>query len=37
MDVADIRRRAASNRLECQQLAYVAATRPSHALMLVGV
>lgn len=37
MDVADIRRRAASNPLECQQLCYVAATRPTHTLTLIGV
>jgi exodeoxyribonuclease-5 len=36
VDVADIRRRASSNVLETQQMLYVAATRPSHALVLVG-
>jgi exodeoxyribonuclease-5 len=36
VDVADIRRRAASNPLETQQLLYVAATRPERALVLVG-
>lgn len=36
MDVPDIRRRESSNLLETQQLFYVAATRPSHALVLVG-
>lgn len=35
LDIPDIRRRA-SNPLEMQQLLYVGATRPSHALMLVG-
>lgn len=34
-DVADIRRRAASNVLETQQLLYVAVTRPTDALVLV--
>ena len=37
VDMADIRRRERDNLLECQQLAYVAATRPKTALMLVGV
>ncbi len=37
VDVPDIRRRASSNLLETQQLLYVAATRPTHALVLVGV
>ena len=37
VDVADIKRRASSNLMECQQLFYVAATRPSTALILVGV
>jgi len=37
VDVADIKRRASSNVLETQQLFYVAATRPTHALVLVGV
>lgn len=37
VDVADIRRRVSSNLLEAQQLFYVAVTRPSHALVLVGV
>jgi energy-coupling factor transporter ATP-binding protein EcfA2 len=36
-DVPDIRRREQQNLLETQQLAYVAATRPSHRLILVGV
>jgi exodeoxyribonuclease-5 len=36
IDVPDIRRRASSNLLEAQQLFYVAATRPTHALVLVG-
>lgn len=36
MDVPDIRRRVASNLLEAQQLFYVAATRPTHALVLIG-
>lgn len=36
VDVPDIRRRVQSNTLEAQQLFYVAATRPSHALVLVG-
>lgn len=36
VDLADIRRRAVSNRLEFQQMLYVAATRPSHALIVVG-
>ena len=34
--VADMKRRARSNLLEAQQLFYVAATRPSHALILVN-
>lgn len=37
MDVSDIRRRGASNVLECQQLCYVAATRSTHTLNLIGV
>ncbi len=37
VDVPDIRRRAESNVLEAQQLLYVTATRPTHALILVGV
>ena len=37
VDIADIRRRQDSNRLEMQQMTYVAATRPTHALMLLGV
>lgn len=37
LDVADIRRRERDNLLETQQLAYVGATRPKTALMLVGV
>lgn len=36
VDVADIKRRSGSNILETQQLLYVAATRPSHALVLIG-
>jgi energy-coupling factor transporter ATP-binding protein EcfA2 len=36
VDVPDIRRRVASNLLEAQQMFYVAATRPSKALVLVG-
>ncbi len=36
IDVPDIRRRVESNTLEAQQLFYVAATRPTHALMLIG-
>lgn len=36
MDVHDIRQRAAGNPLECQQLYYVAATRPTEKLILVG-
>ncbi len=36
VDLADIGRRAASNLLETQQLLYVAATRPSQALILVN-
>jgi exodeoxyribonuclease-5 len=36
VDLPDIRRRAQSNVLETQQMLYVAATRPSHALVLVG-
>ena len=35
VDIADIRRRS-SNPLEMQQLLYVAVTRPTHALVLVG-
>ena len=35
LDVPDIRQRERSNLLECQQMFYVAATRPTHALMLV--
>lgn len=35
MDVGDIARRARSNLLECQQMLYVAATRPSTSLILV--
>jgi exodeoxyribonuclease-5 len=37
VDIGDIRRRAASNLLETQQLLYVAVTRPTHALILLGV
>lgn len=36
VDIPDIKRRVASNLLEAQQLFYVAATRPSHALVLIG-
>lgn len=36
IDVPDIRRRAATNVLETQQMLYVAVTRPSHAAVLVG-
>lgn len=36
MDVPDIRQRVQSNTLEAQQLFYVGATRPTHALMLLG-
>jgi energy-coupling factor transporter ATP-binding protein EcfA2 len=36
VDVADIKRRVPSNTLEAQQLFYVAATRPSTALILVN-
>lgn len=36
VDVDDIRRRAKTNTLETQQLLYVAATRPTTALILVG-
>ncbi|HEY4355546.1 MAG TPA: AAA family ATPase [Acidobacteriaceae bacterium] len=37
IDVPDIRRREETNRLEMQQMLYVAATRPSQRLILVGV
>lgn len=37
LDVPDVRKRARDNILECQQLLYVAATRPTHALVLAGV
>jgi exodeoxyribonuclease-5 len=37
VDVGDIKRRARTNVLETQQMLYVAATRASHALMLVNV
>ena len=37
LDVSDVKKRQASNLLETQQLLYTGATRPSHALMLVGV
>ncbi|MGG5810963.1 ATP-dependent DNA helicase [Falsiroseomonas sp. CW058] len=37
VDVPDIRRRASDNPLECQQMLYVAATRPTDALVLAGV
>ena len=36
IDVGDMKRRARSNLLEAQQLFYVAATRPTHALILVN-
>jgi exodeoxyribonuclease-5 len=36
VDIHDIRRRAQSNPLETQQMLYVAATRPSRALILVN-
>lgn len=36
VDIGDIRRRASTNVLECQQLMYVAATRPTHGLFLVN-
>ena len=36
IDVPDIRRRVESNTLEAQQLFYVAATRPTDAIVLVG-
>lgn len=36
VDVQNIRRREASNLLEFHQLLYVAATRPSHCLVVVG-
>lgn len=36
LDLNDIKRRAPANRLECQQMLYVAATRPSTALILVN-
>jgi energy-coupling factor transporter ATP-binding protein EcfA2 len=36
VDIPDIRRRARDNPLETQQMLYVAATRSSHALVLVG-
>jgi hypothetical protein len=36
VDVGDIKRRSGTNPLECQQMFYVAATRPTHALMLVN-
>lgn len=36
VDIPDIRRRARDNVLEAQQLAYVAVTRPTTSLMLVG-
>jgi len=36
VDLPDIRRRVDSNLLEAQQMLYVAATRPSQALVLVG-
>ena len=36
LDISDIKRRASTNPLECQQLLYVGATRPSRALILVN-
>lgn len=36
VDVPDIRKRGRTNKLEMKQLLYVAATRPSEALILVG-
>ena len=36
LDLGDIMRRANSNLLECQQMLYVAATRPSRTLMVVN-
>jgi exodeoxyribonuclease-5 len=36
-DIGDIKRRARTDCLETQKMFYVAATRASHALMLVGV
>ena len=36
LDLNDIRKRERSNLLEMQQLLYVAATRPSHALVVIG-
>jgi exodeoxyribonuclease-5 len=37
LDVSDVKKRQGSNLLETQQLLYTGATRPSHALMLLGV
>ncbi|MEZ7136161.1 ATP-dependent RecD-like DNA helicase [Komagataeibacter sp. SM21] len=37
VDVGDIARRASANLLETQQLLYVAATRPSKAMILTGL
>nr|WP_232272438.1 helicase C-terminal domain-containing protein [Komagataeibacter europaeus] len=37
VDIGDITRRAATNVLETQQLLYVAATRPSTAMILTGL
>ena len=37
VDIRDIRRRQRDNLLEFQQLLYVAATRPSQRLILIGV
>ncbi|WP_034958279.1 C-terminal helicase domain-containing protein, partial [Komagataeibacter kakiaceti] len=37
VDVGDITRRAATSVLETQQLLYVAATRPAHAMILTGL
>lgn len=37
LDIGDIRPHTRRNALEAQQLLYVGATRPSHALTLVGV
>ena len=36
LDVADIKRRASTNLLECQQLFYVGFTRSTHTVTLVG-
>jgi exodeoxyribonuclease V len=37
LEVADIRQREKTNRLEMQQLCYVGATRPTTSLILAGV